>query len=72
MLHHKQTIFGEEMHTLIKLTVSVMASNIWWMAYFYKPLIYYIRSHIRLCSYIVRFPVYIVLLLSMQPTLYKL
>ena len=28
MLHHKQTISGEEMHTLIKLMVSVMASSI--------------------------------------------
>ena len=27
-LHHKQTISGEEMHTLITFMVSVMASNI--------------------------------------------
>ena len=27
MLHHQQTIFGEEMHTLITFMVSVMASN---------------------------------------------
>ena len=27
-LHHEQAIAGEEMHTLIKLTVSVMAFNI--------------------------------------------
>ena len=27
MLHHEQTIFGEEIHTLITLMVSVMASN---------------------------------------------
>ena len=26
-LHHEQTIFGEEMHTLITFMVSVMASN---------------------------------------------
>ena len=28
MLHHKHTISGEEMHTLIIFMVSVMASNI--------------------------------------------
>ena len=28
MLHHEQTISGEEMHTLITFMVSVMASNI--------------------------------------------
>ena len=28
MLHHEQTISGEEMHTLIIFMVSVMASNI--------------------------------------------
>ena len=28
MLHHKQMISGEEMHTLITFMVSVMASNI--------------------------------------------
>ena len=28
MLHHEQTIFGEEIHTLITFIVSVMASNI--------------------------------------------
>ena len=28
MLHHEQTISGEEMHTLITFTVRVMASNI--------------------------------------------
>ena len=27
MLHHEQTIFGEEIHTLITFMVSVMASN---------------------------------------------
>ena len=26
-LHHEQTIFGEEIHTLITFMVSVMASN---------------------------------------------
>ena len=26
-LHHEQTIFGEEMHTLITFIVSIMASN---------------------------------------------
>ena len=28
MLHHEQTISGEEMHTLITFMVSIMASNI--------------------------------------------
>ena len=28
MLHHEQTISGEEMHTLITFMLSVMASNI--------------------------------------------
>ena len=28
-LHHEQTIFGEEIHTLITFMVSVMASNIY-------------------------------------------
>ena len=28
MLHHEQTISGEELHTLITFMVSVMASNI--------------------------------------------
>ena len=27
MLHHEQTIFGEEIHTLITFMVNVMASN---------------------------------------------
>ena len=27
MLHHEQTISGEEMHTLITFMVSIMASN---------------------------------------------
>ena len=27
MLHHEQTIFGEEIHTLITFMVSIMASN---------------------------------------------
>ena len=26
-LHHEQTIFGEEIHTLITFMVSIMASN---------------------------------------------
>ena len=42
MLHHEQTIFGEEIHTLITLMVSVMASNI---VVAYNPLINYIRNH---------------------------
>ena len=48
-LHHEQTISGEEMHTLITFMLSVMASNIQWMAYklIYNPLIDYIRSHVR-------------------------
>ena len=28
MLHHEQTISGEEMHTLITFMLSIMASNI--------------------------------------------
>ena len=50
-LHHEQTIFGEEIHTLITFIVSVMAS-IYWMAYklIYNPLIDYIRSHVCLCA----------------------
>ena len=46
MLHHEQTISGEEMHTLITFMVSVMASNI--VYGLYNPLIDYIRSHV--CS----------------------
>ena len=63
MLHHKQTISGEEMHTLITFIVSVMASNIEWMAYklIYNPLVDYIRSHVRSARfcYIVRLPIYV-------------
>ena len=52
MLHHEQTISGEEMYTLITFMLSVMASNKKWMAYklIYNPLIDYIRSHVRLCT----------------------
>ena len=51
-LHYEQTISCEKMHTLITFMLSVMASNIYWMAYklIYNPLIDYIRSHVRLCA----------------------
>ena len=37
---------------MITFMVSIMASNIWWMAYklIYNPLVDYIRSHIRLSA----------------------
>ena len=51
MLHHEQTIFGEEIHTLITFMVSLWLL-IQWMAYklIYNPLIDYIRSHVHLCA----------------------
>ena len=51
-LHYEQTIYGEEMHTLITFMLSVMASNIQWMAYrlIYNPLITLEAMHVRLCA----------------------
>ena len=52
MLHHEQTISVEKMHTLITFMVSVMASNMEWIAYklICNPLVDYIRSHIHSCA----------------------
>ena len=63
MLHHEQTISGEEMHTLIIFSVSVMALvDGLLINLYYNPLIDYTKSHVCLCMfhlYIVRLPVYV-------------
>ena len=76
MLHHEQTISGEEMHTLITFIYLALWLLIQLMAYklIYNPLIDYIRSHVRSVRfyYIVRLPVLTVGWYSMacKPNLY--
>ena len=49
--HHKQTISGEETHTLTTSIISVMASDIVdGYKLIYYPLIDYIRIHVHLCA----------------------